>query len=390
MFCKKCGKEIADDAKFCHYCGEKVIVDTDNDEIIENEITVNDTEVVPFVNEVEVIKRDDDFDDEQTELIFDKKLPTDKLKTGDKTKTIAIVAGIIILIAIGIVSNIIISRNHSKKLKELQKTGIETTENGKIVYNKGNNVYAKNEIVKDGSDLYYFNSNEEMVKKDWVECEGKWYYCESDGKIAKSKWLEDTYYVDADGAMLKNAITPDGFFVGADGKYVEQTTKATTAYRAPAYTGSGGSGGGNYIAPSSGYTTPTQPSLNYDASKEFYITSYETYESYYDYDDETNVDISIKYPIFGGQDAGHVSSINAAMLANLSQLENYIDGDISSEDEARKPRRVRINEAKISAIEENKVYIIFSGNMERKGAGSKSLKYRFVYEKDTQSGYVKD
>ena len=24
MFCKKCGKEISEDAKFCHYCGERI------------------------------------------------------------------------------------------------------------------------------------------------------------------------------------------------------------------------------------------------------------------------------------------------------------------------------------------------------------------------------
>ena len=98
----------------------------------------------------------------------------------------------------------------------------------------------------------------------------------------------------------------------------------------------------------------------------------------------------IKYPVFGGQDATQVANINAAMVNNLSQIENYIDGDISNQDEERQPRKVRITEAKISSIEETKVYVILSGNMERKGAGSKSLKYRFVYEKDTQSGYVKD
>ena len=285
MFCKNCGKEMADDAIFCNHCGQKVIVDSSDGEVLETGIELSETEVVPFVNEVEVIKNDDDFDEEQTELIFDKKLPTEKLKSDDKTKTIAIVAGIIVLIAIGIIANLIISQNHSKKLKELQKTGIETTESGKIVYNKGNNVYAKNEIVKDGSDLYYFNSNEEMVKKEWVECEGKWYYCENDGKIAKSKWLENTYYVDADGAMLKNAITPDGFFVGPDGKYVEQTTAATTVYRPPVY-----GGGGSYVQPTTRAIVPAESSINYDPSKEFYIMSYETYESYYAYDDDTNVD----------------------------------------------------------------------------------------------------
>lgn len=48
MYCKKCGKEIAENMKFCPYCGTEVSVNTEtNDEASNNE--ENDQVVSPLL-----------------------------------------------------------------------------------------------------------------------------------------------------------------------------------------------------------------------------------------------------------------------------------------------------------------------------------------------------
>lgn len=405
MFCSKCGKELSDSAKFCNFCGNKIAnanekvvenVNNNNNQIIE-EADFTETEVVPFVNEVEVIKNDDDFDDEQTEIIFDRKLPKEKLKTGSKGKIIALVSVFAFLI-IAVVGVLIymnlktsekineIKKAGEEKLAEMQKVGRENASNGKIIYNKGNNVYAKNEIINEGQDSFYYDSEGYLFKGDWVEVNGKWYYCESDGRIAKSKWIEEKYYVDEDGEMMKNAVTPDGYLVGADGIYVPETTPAPTTtarvYYPPAYTPA------PIVPPTVPPTiAPTEPIG--DTTKEVYIQNYDTYNSYVIYSDTSNsVDISIKYPVFGGHNANEVEAINRCMQSSLDEIESYIDSDVNNEEKA--PKNVKITEASVSHIEESKVYVILKGSMTRTGKGSKTVRYRFIYERDTQSSYVND
>ena len=392
MFCNKCGKELKDGVKFCNFCGNKIAnanekvvenVNNNNNEIIE-EANFTETEVVPFVNEVEVIKNDDDFDDEQTEIIFDRKLPKEKLKTGGKGKIIAIVSAFVFIVAVVVILLLYMNMKTNEKINEMKKTGIETAENGKIVYNKGNQVYAKNEIINEGKDSYYFDSDGYLFKGDWVEVNGKWYYCDSEGKIAKNKWIEDIYYVDEDGEMMKNAVTPGGYLVGADGKYVPETTPAPTTtarvYYPPAYTVAPAP----YVPPT---IAPTEPIG--DTTKEVYIQNYDTYNSYVIYSDTSNsVDISIKYPVFGGHNANEVEAINRCMQSSLDEIESYIDSDVNNEEKA--PKNVKITEASVSHIEEKKVYVILKGTMTRTGKGSKTVRYRFIYERDTQSSYVND
>ncbi|MBR0039178.1 MAG: zinc-ribbon domain-containing protein [Lachnospiraceae bacterium] len=410
MFCPECGAEIADDSKFCTNCGAKIETKTvvNDVEVVENDggnqnefnnVGNSKNDVVPFVNDVETIENDD-FDDGQTEIIFDKKLPTDRLKKGNKSHAAIVVVGMILVIGIAAAAVLMNSNNNKKQIAEMKKTGIETVDNGKVMYNKGNKEYAYDELIDDGGSTYYFNSNGEMVKNEWVENKGNWYYCESDGKIAKSKWLESTYYVNEYGVMLKNTTTPDGYFVGADGKYVDQAALLAAQKAAQISTGGGGgSGGGNSGGGYTGTTTPAvQPKTgskqvtSIDYSKEVYIVAYDRYQSYVYYDDDTSVDIIIDYPIFGGQNGAEVDLMNNAMQYCLTnELESYIDSDINNKTEDTKPpRRVNINEATVASIEQNKIYVILKGNLERKNAASVKLNYRFIYERENGSAYIRD
>ncbi len=57
MFCRFCGKEIPNDAKFCIYCGEKVIY-KDNEETSINEVSeeVFEEEETPIVEEAPIVE----------------------------------------------------------------------------------------------------------------------------------------------------------------------------------------------------------------------------------------------------------------------------------------------------------------------------------------------
>lgn len=46
MFCRKCGKELSDSAKFCNKCGTPVIKDNKKEANLDNETPQQEVEVV--------------------------------------------------------------------------------------------------------------------------------------------------------------------------------------------------------------------------------------------------------------------------------------------------------------------------------------------------------
>ena len=250
----------------------------------------NFNDVVPFVNEGEIVD-DSDIDDSQTEIIFDKKLPTDKVKKDNKVGVIGSIIGLIVIIAIGATILIINNNNNNKKGFEYDKD--------KVKYNKGYQQFASDEIIDYDGSRYYFGSDGYMVKTKWVEKENEWYYCESDGKIATNKWIESTYYVDEYGKMMRNTITPDGYIVDQYGKYVDTKAieaeqkalaEAEAAKRKQQYANQNNNNYNNNSNNNIGYVTNKgtyRQVTNPDTSKDVYIVAYDQYSSYTYYDDET-------------------------------------------------------------------------------------------------------
>ncbi len=395
MFCPECGTQLPDDSTFCTNCGMKL--NASNGGSTDNSVYTNSSN-----------NTFNDFDDNQTEIIFDKKLPTDRLKKGGSKVPIIILVFSLLLAIGGAGYALYYTQNVNKeKIAQMQKTGIETVENGKIMYNKGNKVYAYDEIIDEGSSTYYFDTNGEMAKGKWILNKGKWYYCENDGKIAKSKWIASTYYVNEYGEMLVNTTTPDGYLVDADGKWVDQ--EAILAAQKAAEEAAAAAAAAQRAANATNYNTynnvtysyqqqaaqssvGTRQATNIDYSKEVYIIAYDKYQTYTYFDDDTSVDIIVEYPIFGGQNPEEATKMNNSLQYCLTnEFENYVDGDINSKtDESKPPRVVKINEATIASIEQNKIYVILKGYMERKSAGSVKLNYRFIYERSSGSGYIRD
>lgn len=365
MKCPNCNAELAEGTKFCTKCGTKI-------------------EGSSFANSNVA---NDDFDDAQTEIIFDKKLPKERLKGGSKKQTIfTIIAFVIVLAGAG---TALLLTNIDKK--ENLKKGIETSEDGRIVYNKGNKEYANNEIIDDGNNSYYFDTNGEMKKNDWVEVKGKWYYCENDGKIAKSKWIESTYYVNEYGEMLKNTTTPDGYTVDASGKYVDQAAirAAQEAALAKQRQQQLEQERTNTQQTTIRATTTRRDDagLNIDYSKPIWIQSYDSFSDYIEFDDETNVDVVIKYPIFGGQDQTEADTMNTCLDELRNDMLVLAENDITEEE---KPKKYTITESNIANIEDTKVNVILKGKLERSGKSAKDVRIRFIYDRTSGTAFVKE
>lgn len=75
--------------------------------------------------------------------------------------------------------------------------------------------------LSNSSQLYYVDSEGNMVANGWAEWEGEKYYFQADGTAVKGKWYNidgDDYYFLRSGKMATNASCPGGGHVGPDGK----------------------------------------------------------------------------------------------------------------------------------------------------------------------------
>lgn len=176
MFCPNCGKEIADNEKFCTSCGYQI------------------KEKKPEVKD-------------KTNVVND-------ILKNNKLMLPIILGCLVLLLIVGIVFFLKSSHNNSHEIVEKSKS---------------KNDIEKSVVVKNQWDGdYYIGDDGEYVKNTWAQYGNDWYYCGEDGKIVKNQWIDDTFYVDDEGKMMLNAFTPDGFFVGEDGKYVEGKTLQST------------------------------------------------------------------------------------------------------------------------------------------------------------------
>ena len=380
MICNKCGAEINDGAKFCGTCGSPVEDNVDIDKASDNSAKKDNFD-------------DDSFDD-HTEIIFDKKIQKDKIKKGSKLPIIISILGIVIVSAVAGVALVVNNNN-------LKKTGIETTKEGKIVYNKGNKIYAKDELIDENNDTYYFNESGEMAKNEWVVYKGKWYYAKRDGRIAKNEWVESLYYVDQYGEMLRNTTTPDGFKVGPDGKWVDPSIEASKQLEEQQALQAAQAA---LNKQNQSYKQQTQATYSYsgsnntstavaniDYSQPVYIVSTKKYSDFIEYDDETQVDIVVSVPVFGGQNQDEVTYINDSLNTSLStDLIDLIEGDIHSKtDDEKPPRKVNISESAVQNITDTRVNVILKGVIERKSGSSIKVNYRYIYERDNKTGYFR-
>ena len=86
MFCRKCGKELSDNAKFCNRCGTPVIKDNKKEANLDNEIQQQKVEVVHNipVTESEKTNNDDNVEtDNIKQTIIDNNDETDDVRQAD-------------------------------------------------------------------------------------------------------------------------------------------------------------------------------------------------------------------------------------------------------------------------------------------------------------------
>ena len=86
MFCRKCGKELSENAKFCNICGTPVIKDNKEDANLDNEIQQQKVEVVHNipVTESEKTNNDDNVEtDNIKQTIIDNNDETDDVRQAD-------------------------------------------------------------------------------------------------------------------------------------------------------------------------------------------------------------------------------------------------------------------------------------------------------------------
>lgn len=376
MTCPNCGTELPEGSKFCTNCGSKM--------------EMNDTQQINKENSFE--------EDESTEIIFDKELPKDRLKKGNKNQNIITIIAFIVVIGAASAAFILNNQSNKKKLAEQAKKGIENVE-GLVKYNKGNKEYAKDELIEYNGNYYYFDNKENMFKGkgegEWVQIKNDWYFVKNDGTIATKGWVDnEMYYVDEYGKMLKNTRTPDGCLVDENGKYVdEKALKAAAEYEAAlkaieeAKKKQETTGSYKSVQPITTQPIKSGEVISIDTSKEFWIQSYETYNDYTAFDDDTNVDITIKIPVFGGQNSEEVTKINDCINNYIDDMVSIADGKINEEE---KPRKYQITTAEIANIDSNKVNVVLKGKLERSGKAARDIRIRFIYDRSSGTGYVND
>lgn len=80
------------------------------------------------------------------------------------------------------------------------------------VYVKEDGAVAKNELVKIGSETYYFNGSGKR-SKGFKNVGGKYYYCDKSGIIQKKKWIKKgnkSYYVQKNGVRAEGKLIKIG------------------------------------------------------------------------------------------------------------------------------------------------------------------------------------
>lgn len=268
MFCKKCGKEIKEGAKFCISCGTKVeYVNVQVNNNVVDEFELEKQKIARQEQEERLRQEAEKREEEKKQKLKERKQNLSKLYKN--LATIAIILAICVITIFSIVSlikefndNQLIYDGKDVMLKidgNLQKN-VRINVKGKSYYlgadgrpqlyrlaligektkaqdDKGE--YVKNKTINIDGNFYHFDDDGDALKNElyddsFFDSDGKmiisnWngdYYFGEDGKMRRNEWI-DIYYVGSDGRYLKSQWTPDDFFVDDSGKKVFNKTIVT-------------------------------------------------------------------------------------------------------------------------------------------------------------------
>ncbi|MBO6134276.1 MAG: hypothetical protein J6O09_00650 [Lachnospiraceae bacterium] len=231
-------------------------------------------------------------------------------------------------------------------------------------------------------NTFYFNPSGVLQPNSMVMVNAGIYFTASDGSVEKNKWVaNNTYYVGDDGKMLVNTTTPDGTKVNALGQRVS-------------------SGGGSKT------TTPTNPgdssdkevkketeaakkdtTSGVDKSKGVWIENYSSFSDSYAYDGENYIDISIRYPIFGAASSDEAANMNDALDGCREDMLTLATEKI---DEENSPKNYKISSANVANVEDSKITVIMKGKLERSGQAARDVIIRFIYDRTSGTGFVRE
>ena len=96
IYCSKCGKQIPENAKYCPYCGEEVVINRGNPDAVVIKLEKNNQEVVqsPAAAEDEVKTSKSDYVERNDELIAQYE---EEIKTFEHRRRAMVIPGAIIL-----------------------------------------------------------------------------------------------------------------------------------------------------------------------------------------------------------------------------------------------------------------------------------------------------